>query len=355
MIPQKLKLISLMPLAVVCFALAPPAGAAGLSPAPDGGYPGGTTAEGDFALAILTTGAHNTALGFAALNGTTTGGDNTAIGNGALFAGGNGGFNVATGVGALLNNTNAFNSADGYNALFSNTGGQGNTGTGFAALNGNSAGSGNTGSGFGALFASTGSGNTAIGTLAGAGVITANGVTCLGAGAFGQNATNTTWIANVYATPTISATFQPVQVSNTGQLGAPTSSIRFKHDVKPMDKTSEALLALKPVTFHYKNDSTNTAQFGLIAEEVAKVNPDLIVRDNKGEIFSVRYDAVNAMLLNEFLKQHRMVEEQAATIAQLKSGMDALVATVKEQASQIQKVSAQVELSKPAPQTVANK
>jgi hypothetical protein len=344
-----------MPLVVVCFALAPPAGAAGLSPAPDGGYPGGTTAEGDFALAILTSGVHNTALGFGALNGTTTGGDNTAVGNGALFFGGNGGFNVATGVAALFQNTNAFNTADGYNALFSNTSGSGNTGTGFAALNGNSLGNANAAVGFGALFAATGSGNTAIGTLAGAAVGSASGVTALGAGAIGANTSNTTWIANVYATPTISAVFQPVQVSNTGQLGAPASSIRFKHDVKPMDKTSEALLALKPVTFHYKNDSTNTAQFGLIAEDVAKVNPDLIVRNNKGEIFSVRYDAVNAMLLNEFLKQHRMVEQQAATIAQLKSGMDALVATVKEQASQIQKVSAQVELNKRAPQAVANK
>ena len=135
-----------------------------------------------------------------------------------------------------------------------------------------------------------------------------------------------------------------------------------------MNQTSEAILGLKPVTFHYKSDSKNTPQFGLIAEEVAQVNPDLIMRDEKGEIYTVRYDAVNAMLLNEFLKEHRKVEEQEATIAQvkskaakqeaiiaqLKSGMEVLTATVKEQASQIQKVSAQLEVQKPPAQTVLN-
>ena len=135
-----------------------------------------------------------------------------------------------------------------------------------------------------------------------------------------------------------------------------------------MDQTSEAILQLRPVTFHYKSDNTGTPQFGLIAEEVAKVNPDLVVRDKNGEIYTVRYDAVNAMLLNEFLKQHRKVEEQDATITQLKStvakqeatiaqqqkGMEVFTASLKEQASQIQKVSDQLELSKPAPRTVGN-
>ncbi len=128
-----------------------------------------------------------------------------------------------------------------------------------------------------------------------------------------------------------------------------------------MDKASESILALKPVTFQYKTDNTNSPQFGLIAEDVAKVNPDLVVRDSKGEIYTVRYDQVNAMLLNEFLKEHRAflkeqrrVEVQEKTIAELKSGMTALAATVKEQSSQIQKVSAQLEASKPAPQVVNN-
>ena len=133
-----------------------------------------------------------------------------------------------------------------------------------------------------------------------------------------------------------------------------------------MDQTSEAILGLKPVTFHYKSDTTGTPQFGLIAEEVAEVNPDLVVRDDKGEIYSVRYDAVNAMLLNEFLKEHRKVQEQEATVAELKTavakqeaiiaqqqkGMEAVTARLKEQAAQIQKVSAQLEVNRSAPQIV---
>ena len=121
-----------------------------------------------------------------------------------------------------------------------------------------------------------------------------------------------------------------------------------------MDKASEAILALKPVTFHYKSDNANRPEFGLVAEEVAEVNPDLVIRDDKGEIYTVRYDAVNAMLLNEFLKEHSTVQEQGAVIAELRRGMEVLAATVKEQAAQIQKVSAQLEVSKPAPQTVLN-
>jgi methyl-accepting chemotaxis protein len=147
-----------------------------------------------------------------------------------------------------------------------------------------------------------------------------------------------------------------VFINASGQLGTLTSSKRFKEEIKAMDKASEALLALKPVTFRYKKeiDPTRTSQFGLVAEDVEKVNPDLIVRDTEGKPYTVRYEAVNAMLLNEFLKEHRKNEEQQATIAQLKSGMEALTATVKEQAAQIQKVSAQLEASKPAPQVVNN-
>jgi hypothetical protein len=139
-----------------------------------------------------------------------------------------------------------------------------------------------------------------------------------------------------------------------GNLGTAASSERFKHDIKPMDKTSEAILTLKPVTFHYKNDSKGVAQFGLIAEDVAKVNPALVVRDAKGEIYTVRYEAVNAMLLNEFLKEHRKVEEQEATIARLQKGMETVIARLQEQESQIQKVSALLEAGKPATQLVAN-
>jgi septal ring factor EnvC (AmiA/AmiB activator) len=150
----------------------------------------------------------------------------------------------------------------------------------------------------------------------------------------------------------------PVFIDSAGQLGTASSSRRFKKEIKPMDQTSEAILALKPMTFHYKNDKTGTPQFGLIAEEVAAVNPDLIVRDEKGEIYTVRYEAVNAMLLNEFLKEHKKVQGQQATITQLKKDFGAtsaqLTKRLDEQAAQIQKVSAQLELSKLAPQTVAN-
>jgi methyl-accepting chemotaxis protein len=147
-----------------------------------------------------------------------------------------------------------------------------------------------------------------------------------------------------------------VVVNSSGQLGVAASSARFKEEIKPMNDASEAILALKPVTFRYKKELDPQAipQFGLVAEEVAKVNPDLVARDQKGKPFTVRYEAVNAMLLNEFLKEHRKNEEQQATIAELRSGMEALTATVKEQAAQIQKVSAQLELKKTAPRTVLN-
>jgi len=143
-----------------------------------------------------------------------------------------------------------------------------------------------------------------------------------------------------------------VLADSNGHLGTVTSSKRFKDNIK----TSEAIFSLEPVTFRYRKeiDPAGTSQFGLIAEEVAKVNPTLVLRDKEGKPYTVRYDAVNAMLLNEFLKEHRKNEAQQATIAQLKSGLEALTATVKEQAAQIQKVSAQLELSKPAPQTVLN-
>jgi tRNA1(Val) A37 N6-methylase TrmN6 len=146
----------------------------------------------------------------------------------------------------------------------------------------------------------------------------------------------------------------PVLIDSDGQLGTMSSSRRFKHQIKPMDTASQAILSLKPVTFNYKSDNTNTPQFGLIAEDVAAVNPDLVVRDQNGQIYTVRYDAVNAMLLNEFLKEHSKNEEQEKTIAALKSGMTALTATLREQAAQIQKVNAQLELSKSAPKTVLN-
>jgi len=174
-----------------------------------------------------------------------------------------------------------------------------------------------------------------------------------------------TFIAGIFGTNVSGST---VVVNSDGQLGVAASSRRFKREIKPMDEASEAILALRPVTFHYKSDNTNTPQFGLIAEEVAEANPDLVVRDENGEIYTVRYDQVNAMLLNEFLKEHKKVEEQQARISELNSraareearidqqqkGIEVLTAQIKEQAAQIQKVSAHLEMSKPAPRMVLN-
>jgi len=377
---------------LVCFALPPTARALLPPPAPDGGYPGGNTAEGQNALFSRTTGGFNTGVGWFSLKSLTTGnfntgvgagtlvlntGDsNTAVGAAALLLNTTGNNNTASGAGALSFSTGDNNTAIGYQALDNNTTGDNNTAIGFEALFTNSAGgintaigsealyfntgTGNTAIGEGALIKNTtGNGNTALGAGAGGAVTTADNVICIGAG--GANVSNTTWIATVYGVMPQSPTTAPVIVSDHGQLGTVVSSERFKKDITTMEKASEAILSLRPVTFHYKTDTKGIPQFGLIAEEVAKVNPALVLPDKEGKPYTVRYDAVNAMLLNEFLKEHkafveeqRKVEEQEKTIVELKSGMTALTATVKEQATQIQKVSAQFEGSKPAPQVVNN-
>jgi uncharacterized coiled-coil protein SlyX len=185
--------------------------------------------------------------------------------------------------------------------------------------------------------------------------ITGSGNVCIGENIFGvAGENNVTRIGNIGSTPQANGVF--VTVGAGGKLGFQVSSQRYKDDIKPMDKASEALFALKPVSFRYKQeiDPARSPDFGLIAEDVATVNPDLVARDEEGKIVTVRYQAVNTMLLNEFLKEHRKVEEQEKTIAELKSGMTALAAMVKEQAAQIQKVSAQLEASEPAPQVVNN-
>jgi len=297
------------------------------------------TANGVNALSVNTTGSHNTADGVDALLNNTTGDSNTANGWQALAS----------------NTTGRHNTANGINALFSNTTGLGNTATGGVALRSNTTGSFNTAVGEEVLLYSTGNYTIALGALAGFDVGNANNVIAIGAG--GANISNTCFIGNIYGVEPQNAAI-PVYVSASGQLGTSSSSRRFKKEIKPLDNASEAILALKPVTFQYKSDNTNTPQFGLIAEEVAEVNPDLVVREKDGEIYTVRYDAVNAMLLNEFLKEHRKVEQQEATITQLKKDFGAaiaqLTARLDEQAAQIQKVSAQFEASKATPQVVKN-
>jgi hypothetical protein len=214
-----------------------------------------------------------------------------------------------------------------------------------------------------ALFHNTGGDNIALGNRAGFNLTTGGDNIDIGnMGVAGDDSiirigsvdTSATFIAGIRGVTTINMNAVNVVIDSAGQLGTVSSSRRFKKEIKPMDQVSEAILRLKPVTFHYKSDSKNTPQFGLIAEEVAQVNPDLIMRDEKGEIYTVRYEAVNAMVLNEFLKEHRTVQEQGATIAELKKQIAALIGASKEQAAQIQKVSAQLEVSKSAPQTVEN-
>jgi len=426
-----------------CFGLLSRAQA--VSPPPDGGYPGGNTAEGDNALFNLSPqdGAFNTAIGFYALFANMTGSFNTAVGAGALdlntshnntavgaaalLLNTTGDGNTATGAAALLQNTTGRgNTATGGAALFSNTNGAGNTAVGalalfsnvggpmegdgslntavgvealtenttgfsntavgggsagngvFAALGSNTTGNGNTAVGKGALGANAigsrntaigsgalgnlappvaspspsatptpsqqGNGNVAVGAAAGSGVTVANNVICIGEFVRGADVSDTTYIGN------INTTAQPIVMGvdgvtvdlTTGKLGHGVSSRRFKEQIKPMDEASTALYALKPVTFHYKKaiDPTQTLDFGLIAEEVAAVNPELAVRDREGKISDYRHDAVNAMLLNEFLKEHQKVEQLEKQVEKLTAGLE--------------KVSAQLEVSKPATQMVEN-
>jgi len=375
-------------------------------PDTDGAIAGSNNGEGIGVLVSRTTGVWNTGTGFEALSQLTGGNQNTATGLRALTSDTNGGFNTATGVLSLFSNTiGFFNSATGAYSLANNIGGSNNTANGYAALYRNTADA-NTAIGHAALFSNTtgffntaagdsaledntgGAGNTAIGYFALHNNTSGGGNIAIGVGSgtnltAGDNniyignvglagdsnttrigiakTTQRTFIDGIRGVTTANAAI-PVLIDTVGQLGTTSSSRRFKKEIKPMDQTSEAILGLKPVTFHYKSDASGTPQFGLIAEEVAEINPDLVVRDESGEIYTVRYDAVNAMLLNEFLKEHRKVQEQdrkmqdqEATIAQMKKGMDALVAHIKEQDSKIQKVSDRVEMSKGAAQVATIK
>src|SRR6266496_1073366 len=277
------------------------------------------TATGAGTLLSNTIGNDNTANGLNALSSNTTGGANTAIGVEALFSNTTGNFNTATGLEALFGNTTgANNTANGLSALFNNTSGNYNTADGNAALFANLTGSENTAIGRNALSNNTlGDENIALGVFAGVNITGSNNIDIGSGGVSGESGTirigtlgthTGTYVAGIFG-ETVPAGL-PVLVDINGHLGTATSSARFKDDIKPMNKASKAILPLKPVTFHYKNDVKGTPQFGLIAEEVAEVNPDLVVCDKEGKPYAVRYDQVNAMLLNEFLKEHRKVEEQ---------------------------------------------
>jgi uncharacterized coiled-coil protein SlyX len=385
-----------------------------VTPAPDGGYFNSNTAEGTDALLHLTTGFGNTAIGAGALlmnedGGTNTatgisalrsnkaGDSNTANGSGALhenisgdantgtgsralFFNTTGGSNTATGANALTSNrgsvntangsdalyhntTGWFNTAMGFRALYSNTTGLSNTAIGYQALLSNETGGQNTANGVQALYRTTGGSNIALGFQAGVNLTTgSNNIDIGNAGVAGESGKirigtkgthNSAFIAGISG---VAVTGPQVVVNTNGKLGVAASSARFKKAVKPMNEASEAIHQLEPVTFRYKEDidPSGILQFGLIAEEVEKVHPDLVVRDADGKVSVVRYEAINAMLLNEFLKEHKNVTEQQSTIAELKTTVAQQQKQIEALTDAMRKVSERVELSAPAPRIAAN-
>jgi len=374
-----LRAFLLIPLVLACFALSPQARAV----CQEGCLTNDNTVLGDDAL-LSNTGINNTAIGFETLLSNTTGVGNTATGAGALANNTTGGSNTAIGVSALLSNTiGSGNTATGAGALANNTTGDSNTVTGVNALVHNTTGFNNMATGVDALrHNTTGNSNIALGNSAGINLTTgSNNIDIANRGVtaeantirIGTQGTQTaTFIAGISGATV--PTGVAVIVDANGHLGTTTSSQRFKKAIKPMDNASEAILALRPVTFRYTKelDPDGIPQFGLVAEDVEKVNPDLVARDEQGKPYTVRYDAVNAMLLNEFLKQHRKVEEQSREINEQKTTITQLQSTITEQqesfdsslaeqeqqiralASGLQKVSAQIEMSRPAPKVVAS-
>jgi len=343
--------------------IGPSPSAQAVNPPPDGGYPYLNTAEGTDALFSLTTGSGNTAAGFDTLYDNTTGSLNTAAGANALFSNTTGVENTAIGFDALnINTTGNHNTATGVFVLGINSTGNNNTADGYGALFHNTTGNSNTAIGRHALFKNTiGDENIALGVSAGSALTIGNNNIDIGNGGLAGEANTIRIGATGTQTNTYIAGISGVTVAGgvgvivdaNGHLGTVVSSERFKDSIKPMDKASEAILALKPVSFSYKHelDPAGIPQFGLVAEEVEKVNPDLVARDEQGKPYTVRYEAVNAMLLNEFLKEHAKVE-------QLKKDFESKIAEQQKQiaalAAGLQKVSAELELSKSAPQTVLN-
>jgi hypothetical protein len=320
------------------------------------------TATGAWALYSNTDGKRNTSNGFYSLYHNTAGNYNTADGLRALFRNTTANYNTALGSFALEVNTTGFqNTATGASALASNGTGNRNVAEGYAALSMNRTGNSNTAVGFTALIQNVGSNNVALGFGAGGNLTGGSGNVCIGYNVFGvAGESNTTRIKNVSASV---ASGRPVYVNSDNKIGTLVSSRRFKEEIKTMDKASEAILALKPVTFRYKKeiDPNSATMFGLVAEDVEKVDPDLVTRDDKGEPETVRYEAVNAMLLNEFLKEHRTVQELKSTVAKQEAAAAKQEATIARQQKQIealtgglQKVSDQLKLSRSAPRTVAD-
>ena len=369
---KQIQLLVTVTLTVIGIALSPQAQA--VVPPPDGGYANFTTAEGTKALQSLTTGAANTAVGWYSLFSNAAGSFNTATGAGALLFN-TADENTAVGTAALLFNTiGSTNTAVGAAALSNNTEGSSNTAVGDRALASNTTGLSNSAFGWGALLSNeAGTNNTAVGVRAGQDITGTHNI-CIGSQVFGVAGENNTirigdnlgqfmgesacYIGGIYNQ--VVGSGLSILIGPDQKLGTTPSSQRFKEDIKSMDNESEGLFALKPVIFRYKKeiDPASMPQFGLIAEDVEKVNPDLVVRDKKGKPYGVRYEQVNAMLLNEFLKEHRKNEEQEATIAQQRKDFDAALAQQQKQidalTAGLQKVSAQLGTSSSAFASVNN-
>ena len=306
------------------------------------------TAVGFEALGNATGGAGNSGCGYQTLFNNTGGSGNAAIGVQALFNNTTGDGNIAIGVSSLFNNSiGRWNVANGGSTLLNNVTGESNTAIGQQAMQANISGSDNIAVGFEALVDNTnGSHNIALGDGAGVNVVTADRVICIGA--VGEDTSNSCYIGQIFNANCIGGSAVFIDANN--KLGTITSSKRFKEEIKPMEQASEALFALKPVTFRYKKqiDPSRLSQFGLVAEDVEKVNPELIVRDKQGKPYSVRYDQVNAMLLNEFLKEHKKVEK-------LEAALEAVNKRLTEHEKKIDKVSTRVRLNGLYPPRVANR
>ena len=353
----------------------------------------GNTAVGDQALQNNDGGGYNDAVGAFALFSNIDGSSNNAFGNSALYSNIHASENTAIGDLALTNNDSTgngkaeFNTAVGAQALSTNTEGDSNNAIGFFALGFNTTGEFNQAMGVNALLGNTdgianvaigdsaavsnvsGGFNTVVGYLAGQEITDGFDNIYIGATAgngFGnENSTIrigdpahvfSCYIAGINGQ--IASGGAQVFITGDGKLGTLTSSARFKDDIKPMANASESILALRPVTFRYKEeiDPEGIPQFGLVAEDVEKANPDLVARDPEGKPYSVRYEAVNAMLLNEFLKEHRKVQELQRSLTEQQKTCESKLAAQQRQidalTAGLQKVSVLLELSKSAPQKV---
>ncbi len=299
------------------------------------------TATGLWAMFSNTTGSYNTASGYAALYENTSGYENTAIGDVALASNTTGYFNTASGSYALVSNTTGYyNTASGSVALYNTTTGFYNTASGAEALVDNITGNRNTADGVFALATSRGSRNVAVGFNAGYAIVEGVDNIMIGAGQKGKaadsgvirigssNFQSKAFMAGIRGVTTGRANAVPVVIDGNGQLGTISSSQRFKEDIRPMGSVSERLLALRPVTFRYREeyeDGSKPIQFGLVAEEVAEAFPELVVYDEHGKPETVRYDLIATVLLNEFQKERSATE---AELAQLKAEVAAMAAMI---------------------------